>query len=51
MSCTTDKIAATLQTLSYPPKLIITDSQVFHAVYEQNRQKAFSPLFRSDGRI
>lgn len=29
MSCTTDKIAATLQALSYPPKLIITDSQVF----------------------
>ena len=35
MSCTTDQIASTLQALSHPPKLIITDSQVFHAVYEQ----------------
>lgn len=51
MSCTTDKIAATLQALSYPPKLIITDSQVFMPFMSKNRQKAFSPLFRSDGRI
>lgn len=51
MSCTTDKIAATLQALSYPPKLIITDSQVFIPFMSKNRQKAFSPLFRSDGRI
>lgn len=29
MSCTTDQIASTLQVLSRPPKLIITDSQVF----------------------
>lgn len=35
MSCTTDQIASTLQALSRPPKLIITDSQVFHTVYEQ----------------
>lgn len=35
MSCTTDQIASTLQVLSRPPKLIITDSQVFHTVYEQ----------------
>ena len=35
MSCTTDQIASTLQALSHPPKLIITDSQVFHTVYEQ----------------
>lgn len=35
MSCTTDQIASTLQTLSRPPKLIITDSQVFHTVYER----------------
>ena len=35
VSCTTDKISSTLQALSRPPKLIITDSQVFHTVYEQ----------------
>ena len=35
MSCTTDQIASILQALSRPPKLIITDSQVFHTVYEQ----------------
>ena len=35
MSCTTDQIASTLQALSHPPKLIITDSQVFHTVYER----------------
>ena len=35
MSCTTDKFPQTLQALAYPPKLIITDSQVFKTVYEQ----------------
>ena len=35
MSCTTDQIASTLQALPRPPKRIITDSQVFHTVYEQ----------------
>ena len=35
VSCTTDQIASTLQALSRPPKLIISDSQVFHTVYEQ----------------
>lgn len=35
MSCTTDRMAATLQALSRPPQLIITDSQVFSAVYAQ----------------
>ena len=34
MSCTTDKLPQTLQALAYPPKLIITDSQVFKTVYE-----------------
>ena len=34
MSCTTDKLSATLQVLAYPPKLIITASQVFNHVYE-----------------
>ena len=35
MSCTTDKLPQTLQALTRPPKLIITDSQVFKTVYEQ----------------
>lgn len=33
MSCTTDKLQASLQALARPPKLIITDSQVFPIVY------------------
>lgn len=49
MSCTTDKMAETLQALSRPPKLIITDSQVFKTVYEQkpeaSRLTSFSVLF------
>lgn len=49
MSCTTDKLAQTLQALSYPPKLIITDSQVFQKVYEQKPAESmltsFSVLF------
>ena len=42
MSCTTDKLPQTLQALARPPKLIITDSQVFKTVYEQ--KPAESPL-------
>lgn len=49
MSCTTDQLSATLQALSRPPKLIITDSQVFKTVYEQkpeeSRLTSFSVLF------
>ena len=49
MSCTTDKLQETLQALSRPPKLIITDSQVFKIVYEQkpeeSRLTSFSVLF------
>ncbi|KAB4485602.1 [FeFe] hydrogenase H-cluster maturation GTPase HydF [Bacteroides thetaiotaomicron] len=49
MSCTTDKLRETLQALSHPPKLIITDSQVFKTVYEQkpeeSRLTSFSVLF------
>ena len=49
MSCTTDKLQETLQALSHPPKLIITDSQVFKTVYEQkpeeSRLTSFSVLF------
>ena len=49
MSCTTDKLKDTLCALTNPPKLIITDSQVFHTVYEQkpaeSRLTSFSVLF------
>lgn len=49
MSCTTDKLKETLQALSHPPKLIITDSQVFKTVYKQkpaeSRLTSFSVLF------
>lgn len=34
VSVTTDKLISALQLLKCPPKLIITDSQVFHYVYE-----------------
>lgn len=47
--CTTDKLPNTLQALSRPPKLIITDSQVFKTVYEQKPKESkltsFSVLF------
>lgn len=49
MSCTTDKLADTLQALSRSPKLIITDSQVFKTVYQQkpeaSKLTSFSVLF------
>lgn len=49
VSCTTDKLTQTLQALSRPPKLIITDSQVFKTVYEQKPKESkltsFSVLF------
>ena len=49
MSCTTDMLDATLQTLANPPKLIITDSQVFRTVYEKKpnscKLTSFSVLF------
>ncbi len=49
MSCTTDKIDQTLDSLSKPPKLIITDSQVFKTVYEKKPKESlltsFSTLF------
>ena len=49
MSCTTDKLKDTLCALTNPPKLIITDSQVFHTAYEQkpaeSRLTSFSVLF------
>lgn len=49
MSCTTLQLSATLQALSRPPKLIITDSQVFNEVYSQKPPESlltsFSILF------
>lgn len=49
MSCTTDNICLMLQALVEPPKLIITDSQVFKTVYElkpeSSRLTSFSVLF------
>ena len=49
VTCTTDKFPATLQALARPPKLIITDSQVFKAIYEQKPKESeltsFSVLF------
>lgn len=49
MSCTTDRLEQTLKALSKPPRLIITDSQVFKTVYEKKPQESrltsFSTLF------
>jgi [FeFe] hydrogenase H-cluster maturation GTPase HydF len=49
MSCTTDRLAHTLQQLSLPPRLIITDSQVFRTVYDRKPEgsmlTSFSVLF------
>lgn len=49
MSVTTDKLTAALAALKEPPKLIITDSQVFGYVYEHKPEESmltsFSVLF------
>lgn len=49
LSCTTEQIEPMLHILKSPPKLIITDSQVFHAVYEKkpegSKLTSFSVLF------
>lgn len=49
VSCTTDQLSATLQALARPPKLLITDSQVFPIVYRQKPAEScltsFSVLF------
>lgn len=49
MSVTTDKLVSALALLSRPPKLIITDSQVFGYVYEHKPKESmltsFSVLF------
>ena len=45
MNCTTDKLPQTLQALARPPKLIITDSQVFKTVYEQKPAESLLTSF------
>lgn len=49
LSVTTDKMVHALEQLKYPPKLIITDSQVFKTVYdlkpEESMLTSFSVLF------
>lgn len=49
VTCTTDKFSETLQVLARPPKLIVTDSQVFKTIYEQKPEESeltsFSVLF------
>ncbi|MDR0940226.1 MAG: [FeFe] hydrogenase H-cluster maturation GTPase HydF [Mediterranea sp.] len=49
MSCTTDKLADSLRALARPPRLIITDSQVFATVYglkpPESLLTSFSILF------
>lgn len=51
MSCTTDQLGPTLAALVRPPKLIITDSQVFATVYAMKPPESlltsFSVLFAS----
>lgn len=49
MCCTTDKLDLAISSLSKPPKLIITDSQVFKTVYQKKPKESlltsFSILF------
>lgn len=49
MSCTTDKLEAMLKAMANPPRLIITDSQVFKTVFELKPKESiltsFSVLF------
>lgn len=45
VSCTTDQLPATLQALVRPPKLLITDSQVFPIVYRQKPAESFLTSF------
>ncbi|MDD3172412.1 MAG: [FeFe] hydrogenase H-cluster maturation GTPase HydF [Herbinix sp.] len=51
LSCTSDKLEEALASFAKPPKLIITDSQVFQLVYdkkpEQSMLTSFSVLYAS----
>lgn len=44
-SCTSDTLDAALSTLAKPPKLIITDSQVFPLVYEKKPKESLLTSF------
>lgn len=45
MSCTTDKLLKTLDSMKNPPKLIITDSQVFKYVYDNKPKESLLTSF------
>ncbi len=45
MSCATEQIEVSLRSLVSPPKLIITDSQVFNKVYELKPQESLLTSF------
>ncbi|MGE5678873.1 MAG: [FeFe] hydrogenase H-cluster maturation GTPase HydF, partial [Pseudomonadota bacterium] len=45
ISVTTDKLDAALNSLKQPPKLIITDSQVFKTVYEKKPEESMLTSF------
>lgn len=45
ISVTTDKLDAALSSLKQPPKLIITDSQVFKTVYEKKPEESMLTSF------
>jgi len=51
LSCTSDKLEEALASLAKPPKLIVTDSQVFQMVYEKKPEESlltsFSVLYAS----
>ena len=46
LSATTDKLVEALEQLKNPPKLIITDSQVFDYVYEHKPEKSLLTSLR-----
>lgn len=45
MSCTTDKLEASLAALKNPPQLIVTDSQVFSFVFEHKPKESLLTSF------
>lgn len=46
MSVTTDQYLSALENLAVPPKLIITDSQVFSYVYENKPKESMLTSFQ-----
>lgn len=45
ISCSTEELSATLESLKTPPKLIITDSQIFKQVYSQKPEQTLLTSF------